>query len=253
MKDALGAVQSVLVLGGSSDIALATAKKLVEQRARTVILAGRTPAALEAAASELEKGGADTVEAVAFDALDFDSHDAFVDEIFSKHGGFDLVVLAFGLLGDQQADEANFKSAIEVVQSNYTGAVSVLLPVAHRLKQQGHGSIVVLSSVAGERARAANFIYGSSKAGLDAFAQGLGDSLVGTGVSVMVVRPGFVKSKMTAHMDAKPMATTPDAVADSIVRSLGTGSDIVWVPGYLRWVFSIFRHLPRPVFRRIRG
>jgi len=114
-----------------------------------------------------------------------------------------------------------------------------------------HGSLVVLSSVAGERGRKDNFIYGSTKAGLDTFAQGLGDSLHGTGVHVMVVRPGFVETKMTAGREKAPFSTTPDAVADAIVAGLRKGSEIVWVPAALRFVFSGLRHLPRPVFRRV--
>ncbi len=114
---------------------------------------------------------------------------------------------------------------------NYTGAVSVGLAVASRLRAQGHGRLVVLSSVAGERVRKANFVYGSSKAGLDAFAQGLGDSLAGSGASVLVVRPGFVASSMTAGLDPAPMATTPDAVAAAVVKGLRAGRRTIWVPG----------------------
>jgi decaprenylphospho-beta-D-erythro-pentofuranosid-2-ulose 2-reductase len=125
------------------------------------------------------------------------------------------------------------------------------LVCANALKKQGHGSLVVLSSVAGERARKANFIYGSTKAGLDAFAQGLGDSLHGSGVHVMVVRPGFVETKMTAGMEKAPLSTTPDAVADAIVSGLRRGAEIVWVPAALRYVLSGLRHLPRPVFRKV--
>ncbi len=253
MKDSLGAVQSVLILGGTSEIALATAKKLVQGRTRKVVLAGRNPASLEAAATSLKAGGADTVDVIAFDALDFASHPGVIDDAFTRHGDFDVVIVAFGLLGDQKTDETNPASAVEVVQSNYTGAVSVLLPVSHKMQQQGHGTIVVLSSVAGERARAANYIYGSSKAGLDAFAQGLGDQLVESGVKVIVVRPGFVKTKMTAHMDAKPMSTTADAVAGAIVRAVASGTEVVYAPSYLRFIFSVFRHMPRPVFRRIKA
>lgn len=252
MKDALGSPESILVLGGTSEIALATVRKLVHGRTKKVVLAARDPEGLEVTAKELERAGATTVEAVRFDALAFDQHQHFLDEQFEKHGGFDVVLLAYGLLGDQAHDEAHPDDAIRVVETNYTSAVSILLSTAQKLRAQGHGTIVVLSTVAAERARANNFIYGSSKAGLDAFCQGLGDSLVGSGASVMVVRPGFVKSKMTAHMDAKPMATTPDAVANIIVKGLGRRSETVWAPEYLRFVFSIMRHLPRPIFRRIK-
>jgi decaprenylphospho-beta-D-erythro-pentofuranosid-2-ulose 2-reductase len=250
MKDALGSVQSVLVLGGGSDIALATCRRLAP-RAQTIVLAARKPETVEPAAAELRAAGARTVDVVAFDATDTSSHDAFVDSVFERFGDFDVVLFAFGVLGDQAEAERSGRAAREIVESNYVGAVSVGVPVAKRLRDQGHGTIVVLSSVAGERARRSNFVYGSSKAGLDAFFQGFGDALAGSGVHVMVVRPGFVHTKMTAGMDAAPLATTPDKVADAIVDGLRRSREVVWVPGPLRYVMSALRHVPRPVFRRL--
>jgi decaprenylphospho-beta-D-erythro-pentofuranosid-2-ulose 2-reductase len=125
--------------------------------------------------------------------------------------------------------------------------------VARQFRRQGHGTLLVLSSVAGERARRANFVYGSSKAGLDSFSQGLGDALVGSGARVVVVRPGFVHTKMTAGMKAAPLSTTPEAVADAVVRGLEKGDEIIWAPAPLRFVMSAMRHLPRPVFRKIKA
>lgn len=251
MKDALGAVQSVLVLGGGSEIGVATARALVRGRARTVILAARDADALGPAADALLADGAERVERVRFDALDTGSHAAFADEVFALAGDIDLALIAFGVLGDQDEASSDPARAVSLIAVNFTGVASVAIPVAARMRAQGHGTIVLLSSVAGERARASNFVYGASKAGADAFAQGLGDSLAGTGVDVMVVRPGFVKSKMTAGMDPVPFSTTPDAVADAIVRGLARGSHTVWVPGVLRGVMSVLRHVPRPVFRRL--
>ena len=252
MNDALGSPQSVLLLGGSSEIGLAITRRLVERRARTVVLAGRDPEALKPFADELRTAGATTVDAVAFDALDTASHDAFVDDVFTRHGDFDLVLLAFGILGDQEEAERDTEAALAVLRTNFVGAASVALPVARRLRAQGHGTLLVLSSVAAERARRANFVYGSSKAGLDAFCQGLGDSLVGSGARVVVVRPGFVHTKMTAGRKPAPFSTTPDAVADAVVRGLEKGAETIWAPAPLRLVFSAMRHLPRPVWRRIK-
>ncbi|GAA2435137.1 decaprenylphospho-beta-D-erythro-pentofuranosid-2-ulose 2-reductase [Streptomyces glaucus] len=249
MKDAFGLPQSLLVLGGTSEIALATARRLIARRTRTVWLAGRPCPALDRAADELRGLGAE-VRVVAFDALATDSHETVLGKVFAE-GDVDLVLLAFGVLGDQAHDERDPAGAVRVAQTNYTGAVSAGLVSARALQAQGHGSLVVLSSVAGERARRANFIYGSSKAGLDVFAQGLGDALYGTGVHVMVVRPGFVRSRMTAGRTEAPLATTPGAVAAAIELGLRRRSETVWVPGTLRLVMSALRHLPRGVFRRL--
>lgn len=249
MKDAFGTPQSLLVLGGTSEIGLATARLLIARRTRTVWLAGRDTPALEEAATDLRALGAD-VRTVPFDALDRAAHTEVLGKVFTE-GDIDMVLLAFGVLGDQANDEADPPAAVRVAQTNYTGAVSAGLVCAAALQNQGHGSLVVLSSVAGERARRSNFIYGSSKAGLDAFAQGLGDAMDGTGVHVMVVRPGFVRTKMTAGLPDAPLATTPDAVAAAIEQGLRRRSETVWVPGTLRVVMSALRHVPRPLFRRL--
>ncbi|WP_328873385.1 decaprenylphospho-beta-D-erythro-pentofuranosid-2-ulose 2-reductase [Streptomyces sp. NBC_00287] len=249
MKDAFGLPQSLLVLGGTSEIAMATARRLIARRTRTVWLAGRPTPALEESAEQLRALGAQ-VYTVAFDALDTESHEWVLGKIFAE-GDIDLVLLAFGILGDQAHDEREPLAAVRVAQTNYTGAVSAGLICARALQTQGHGSLVVLSSVAGERARRANFIYGSSKAGLDAFAQGLGDALHGTGAHVMVVRPGFVRSKMTAGLEEAPLATTPEAVATAIELGLRRRAETVWVPGALRLVMSTLRHMPRALFRRL--
>ncbi|MEV5938885.1 decaprenylphospho-beta-D-erythro-pentofuranosid-2-ulose 2-reductase [Streptomyces sp. NPDC051994] len=249
MKDAFGTPQSLLVLGGTSEIGLATARRLVARRTRTVWLAGRPSPALEAAAAGLRELGPD-VHTLAFDALDPASHEVALGKVFAE-GDIDMVLVAFGVLGEQTRDEGEPLAAVRVAQTNYTGAVSAGLICAKALQAQGHGSLVVLSSVAGERARRANFIYGSSKAGLDAFAQGLGDALHGTGVHVMVVRPGFVRTKMTAGLTEAPLATTPEAVALAIESGLRRRAEVVWVPGALRVVMSALRHAPRGVFRRL--
>ncbi|MEZ5142133.1 MAG: decaprenylphospho-beta-D-erythro-pentofuranosid-2-ulose 2-reductase [Acidimicrobiales bacterium] len=251
MEDALGAVQSALVLGGTSEIALAVVRRLIADRCRTVVLAVRDPEAAAPAADELRAAGATTVDVVAFDAADTAGHAKVIGEAFDRHGDLDLVLLAFGVLGDQTDFEDDPEQAVAAVTTNYVGGVSAGLVTAERLRRQGHGTLVVLSSVAAERPRRSNFVYGSSKAGLDAFAQGLADSLVDTGASVMVVRPGFVHTRMTEGMAAQPFSTTPDVVAEAVVKGLARGSHTVWAPGILRWVFTAMRHLPRPAWRII--
>jgi decaprenylphospho-beta-D-erythro-pentofuranosid-2-ulose 2-reductase len=241
VKDALGRVESVLVLGGGSEIGLATARALVARGTRRLVLAARAPERLEGDAAALRAAGAE-VALEPWDATDVAGQEAAVAELFDRHGDLDVVLAVAGLLDGSPA---------EVIGTNFLGLAAALAPAAERLRAQGHGTIVVLSSVAGERARRSNYLYGSSKAGLDAYAQGLGDALAGSGVGVLVVRPGFVHTKMTAGLDPAPLATTPEKVADAIVAGLAHGSHTVWVPGVLRWVMSVLRHLPRPVFRRL--
>jgi decaprenylphospho-beta-D-erythro-pentofuranosid-2-ulose 2-reductase len=229
-------------------------RSLVALRTRTVILAGRPGSpSVDAAAAEARTIGAPNVETVAFDAADPASHAKVIAEIWERHGDVDLVLVAFGLLGDQDEFEDDPASAVELATTNFTGAVTAGLAVARRLRAQGHGTLVTLSSVAGERVRRANFVYGATKAGMDGFYQGLADSLVGSGARVIIVRPGFVDSKMTAGMKPAPFATTPSAVAEAIVGALSSGAATVWVPATLRPVFVVMRHLPRAVWRRMPG
>jgi decaprenylphospho-beta-D-erythro-pentofuranosid-2-ulose 2-reductase len=246
--NALGHPSSVLVLGGGSDIAGALVRRFADAGAKRVVLAGRDSDAMALRGAQI--ASAASVEVVAFDAADTAQHAAVLDEVF-QGGDIDCVVLAFGVLGDQELAERDPEHAVEVAKVNYVGAVSAGLHVARRFRSQGHGVLVVLSSVAGERARRSNFVYGSTKAGLDAFAQGLGDALSGTGSRVLVVRPGFVRSKMTAGMDPVPFSTTPEQVAEAITRSLQRHSDVVWAPAILRLVMMVLRHLPRVVFRKL--
>lgn len=252
MKDALGSVSSVLVLGGGSEIALATVRALVARRARTVILAARRPDELAGVAQDLRAAGATTVDVVRFDADDAaEAHAELVDGLFDHYGDIDLVLAAAGVLGDQAHAEHDGAAARSVVSTNFLGLVSALVPCAVRMRRQGHGTLCVLSTVAGERPRRSNFVYGSSKAGLDAFAQGLGDSLAGTGVNVVVVRPGFVHTRMTEGLDAAPLATTPEKVAEATLDGIARGAHTVWAPPALRYVMSLLRHVPRPIFRRL--
>ncbi len=251
VRDAVGGVQSVLVLGGGSDLALATVRRMVADRCHTVVLAARHPDRLEGELAALRGAGAATAESVSFDADDVTSHQKVVDDVFARHGDIDLVLLAFGVLGDQDNFDHDPVAAAAAATTNFVGGVSAGLAVAGQLRAQGHGTLVVFSSVAGVRVRADNLVYGATKAGLDGFASGLSDRLAGTGARVMVVRPGFVHSKMTDGMDPAPFATTPEAVADAVLDGLRRGSEVVWAPPALRLVFGVLRLVPRPVWRRL--
>ncbi len=253
MIDAVGSPQSVLVLGGSSEIAQAIVDRLVSLRCRTVVLAGRAGERLREASDRATAAGAEVVETVEFDARNVEEHRPLVDRVFDRFGDIDLVLVTAGVLGDQEELEHDPIATASVLTTNFTGLAAAMIAVAERLRRQGHGRLVVLSSVAGDRARRANFVYGSSKAGLDAFAQGLGDSLVGSGASVTIVRPGFVRGRMTDGMSPAPLPTTPDAVADAVVRAIASGDRVIYVPPILRWVFASMKHLPQGLWRRLPG
>jgi decaprenylphospho-beta-D-erythro-pentofuranosid-2-ulose 2-reductase len=249
VQDALGEVQSVLVLGGGSDIGRALCTRLARSRCRTVVLAGRPEDDMEPVAEAVRAAGATTVELVHWDSTDVESHRKVLDEVFDRFGDIDLVYVPAGILGSQAAFDADPEFAAKAVEINFGGLVSSCLIVAERLKRQGHGTIVLMSSVAGLRARKDNYVYGSTKAGLDAFGQGLGDALEGTGVKVVVVRPGFVRTKMTEGMDPAPFSTTPEKVASLIVDGLAKGQEVIWAPPILKYPFFVFRLLPRFAWR----
>ncbi len=249
MRDALGAVQSVLVLGGTSEIAVATVRALIAGRCRTVVLGVRDPELASSTAEGLLRAGAERVETITFDAARPDTHEEVAAQAFELAGDIDLVICAFGVLGDQGDFDHDPVAAAAAATVNYTGLVSSGLAVAGQLRRQGHGTLLVISSVAGIRARKDNYVYGSSKAGADAFTQGLGDALIGTGARTVVVRPGFVHTRMTEGMAPAPFSTTPEKVAETIVAGLARGHEVIWAPPVLRYLFTVLRLLPRPLWR----
>lgn len=240
---------SILILGGRSEIGLDIAQRIAA--GRKVILAARRSDDLAQEADHLRTAGASQVECVEFDADDLASHDEFLTRTFADHGPIAVVAVAFGILGDQARAEREATHAVDIVHTDFVAQVSVLTILANLLRTQGNGQLVVFSSVAGVRVRKANYVYGSAKAGLDGFASGLGDALKGSGVGLLLVRPGFVIGRMTDGMDPAPFSSTPGQVADAVVGALQKGRDRVWVPGLLRWVYVIARMIPQPIWRRM--
>ncbi|MEQ1872276.1 MAG: decaprenylphospho-beta-D-erythro-pentofuranosid-2-ulose 2-reductase [Ilumatobacteraceae bacterium] len=248
MQNAFGEPQQVLLLGGTSDIGLAIVTAFQQPTLRRVVLACRDVAKGEAQASELRRGGAEVVVVVEFHGENTSSHQSLIDSIA---GDIDVAIVAFAQLGDAELTTVDAVAAAELCNVNFAAAVSTTIAVGNRMRAQGHGAIVVLSSVAGERVRKANPVYGGAKAGLDGFAQGYGDAVAADGVHVMLVRPGFVHSQMTAGMKPAPFATTPDEVAKVVIAGLQNRRRIVWAPRVLRPVFSALRHVPGPLWRRL--
>lgn len=249
MQDATGRVHTALVLGATSEITQATVRRLVAAGTRELILGARDPADLAAFAAELEAAGAHA-RTVAFDATAYDTHAPLVQEAFGDRD-VDLVVLGWGAFGhlEQALDEPD--TAVEMLQVNLTGAASVLLYASNRLREQGHGTVVVFSSIAAARVRRTIAVYGASKAGLDGLALALGDHLHGSGVRIVVVRPGFVRTKMTAGRRVPPGAIEADEVAAAVVDAVASGRDVVWVPRRTALIGFVLRLLPRPLFRRV--
>jgi decaprenylphospho-beta-D-erythro-pentofuranosid-2-ulose 2-reductase len=253
VSNAAGRIRTAAVFGGNSDIAVAIVRALAAHGLERAVLAVRDPADAPGANALRASAPGLATATTAFDADATDTHPAAVEAAVDALGGRDLdvAIVAFGVLGDEDAKH-DPAAAVRLAHTNFTGAVSVLTILGERLAEQGHGAIVVLSSVAGERARQANYPYGATKAGLDSFAQGLGDALAARNVHVLVVRPGFVRTKMTAGRPAAPMTTDADTVGRDVVAALARKRHTVWSPGALRYVFAVMRHLPRPLWRRLR-
>ncbi len=238
-----------MLLGGRSEIGLEVATRLAP--GRTVVLAARRSSDLATQRSRVLQAGATTVDAVEFDANAMATHEEILRSVVERHGPIGIVVLAFGILGDQTRAEDDAGHALEVITTDFLAQASVLTHAAKVLRAQKSGDLVVFSSVAGIRVRRANYVYGSAKAGLDGFASGLSDSLHGTGVHLLLARPGFVIGSMTEGMDPAPMSSTPDQVAAAVVAALHSRKSTVWIPGTLRPVFFAMRLLPQWLWRRM--
>jgi len=253
MNDAMGMPQTAVVVGGTSDIARAVLRALAARRLRHVVLIGRDEVGLAAAAKELHALGTPDVDVLTLDVTDVARVAAVVGDASTRLGQVDMVLVAAGVLGDQASVEADPDAVARTFATNVSGPAAIMTAFAAVLRRQGHGKMVVLSSVAGVRVRRSNYVYGASKAGLDAFAQGLAEALRGSGASLMIVRPGWVATRMTEGRDPAPFATTADAVAADVVAGLERSSPVVWSPRPLRLVFAVMRLAPAALWRMLPG
>ncbi len=239
----------LLVLGAASDIARETAKMFAKNEGANCYLAGRNPDALRLLATDLQIRYQVKAEPVFFDALNFGSHQAFYDALDPKPDG---VILAFGLLGNQRECEADFDQAHRVIDSNFTGAVSIFEVIARDFESKGRGFIIGISSVAGIRGRKKNYFYGSAKAALAEYLSGLRQRLHSRRVRVMTVLPGFVRTHMTEGMDLPDkLAATPEEAAKDIYSGWKRGRHVVYTKWFWRYIMLVIRHLPEIVFKRI--
>lgn len=239
----------IAVFGARSEIGGEVAERL--SSGNTVVLAAR-PGSLEDQRARCLAAGAQAVHTITFDADDAANHRRIVEQIEAKHGPIDIAVLTFGILGDQAMAEADETEVVRILHTDFVAQASLLTVLAERMRHRSRGTLVAFSSVAGRRVRRANYVYGSAKAGLDGFASGLADALHGTGVRLIIARPGFVIGRMTTGMDPAPFSSTPAQVAEAVVDSIENGSRVeLWIPWQLRVMFAPAPFIPRGIWRRM--
>jgi decaprenylphospho-beta-D-erythro-pentofuranosid-2-ulose 2-reductase len=255
MLDAVGNPQTILLLGGTSEIGLAICERYLRTASARIVLAAMPDdPGRDDAVAQMKAAGAREVELIDFEATDTASHPKMIEEAFKDGAGprdVDVAIVAFGLLGDAEELWQNQRKAVQIAEVNYTAAVSVGVLLGEKMRAQGFGQIIAMSTVAGERVRRSNFVYGSTKAGLDGFYLGLCEALREFGVRVLVIRPGQVRTRMSAHIKEAPLTVDKEAVAELAVTSAAKGKELVWAPPAFRYVMMVLRHIPRPIFRKL--
>jgi len=245
-------MNNVLIIGATSAIAEACAR-VWAQRGDRVFLAARGEAQLKSVADDLRTRGANFVGFKVFDATAFDQHAALLADATQAMGGLDTVLIAHGTLSDQDRAQKDVPYALKEVEINGTSVVALMGRVAEQFEAQKRGCIGVISSVAGDRGRQSNYVYGSAKALVSAFASGLRQRMHKVGVSVVTIKPGFVDTPMTAHLPkGGPLWAKPDQVARDIVGGMDKGRSIVYTPGFWRLIMLIIKHIPEFVFVKLK-
>jgi decaprenylphospho-beta-D-erythro-pentofuranosid-2-ulose 2-reductase len=249
--DAVGNPQTVLLLGGTSEIGLAICERYLKNaHARILLAAMPDDPGRDDAVAQMKAAGARSVELIDFEALQTDTHPKVIEQAFAD-GDVDVAIVAFGLLGDAEELWQNQRKAVQIAEINYTAAISMGVLLGEKMRAQGFGQIIAMSSAAGERVRRSNFVYGSTKAGLDGFYLGLSEALRQYGVRVLVIRPGQVRTRMSAHIKEAPLTVDKEYVANLAVTASAKGKELVWAPAAFRYVMMVLRHIPRAIFRRL--
>lgn len=243
-------MRKILIVGATSAMAEACAR-LWAQRGDKLFLAARNVAQLQSVADDLKARGAANVGTKVFDANAFDLHASLLADATVAMGGLDTVLIAHGTLSDQERAQQDVGYALQEIQTNGTSVVSLMTLAGEQLAQQGHGAIAVISSVAGDRGRQSNYVYGSAKALVSAFASGLRQRLSKRGVHVITIKPGFVDTPMTASFKKGALWAKPDQVARDISRAIDKGATVVYTPGFWRMIMLIIQHIPEWIFVKI--
>jgi decaprenylphospho-beta-D-erythro-pentofuranosid-2-ulose 2-reductase len=240
----------LLILGANSDIAYAVAQQFAKSEKAALDLASRDVALLDKKVTDLNIRYQVTARAMAFDATDPAGHAGFYQALDPKPDG---VLVAFGHLGDQQKAQHSFDEARRIIETNFCGAVSILEIIAADFEQRGHGFIIAISSVAGERGRQSNYIYGAAKGALSIYLSGLRNRLSPHQVHVLTVLPGFVRTKMTRDLDLPAALTaTPEQVANDIYKAFKAKKSCIYTLWLWRWVMAIIKAIPEPLFKRLK-
>lgn len=243
--------QRILIVGATSGMAEAAARIWAGRGARLYLLA-RDPQRLTALAADLGLRGAELAGSAVFEAADLASHGSLVEGALRALGGLDVALLAQGVLGDPVADRADAGLALRELTVNALSLVSVATPLANALEAQGHGCLALISSVAGERGRQSNYVYGAAKALVTAYASGLRNRLAPCGVQVCTVKPGFVATAMTAHLRQGPLFASAATAGRLMVKAIDAKKDVAYIPGFWRLIMAVIKAIPEPLFKRMK-
>lgn len=241
---------AVLILGATSPIARAVAR-LYAERGETVCLAARDEDEADRIAADLEIRHRIDAYSLPFDARQFESHRQLVDRAEKMAGPIDVALLAFGAMGDQEESQRDFERARQVIETNYTGAASLCEALADEMDQRGRGTIIGITSVAGDRGRASNYVYGSAKGAFTLYLQGLRNRLADQGIQVVTVKLGFVDTRMTFGMETAIPIASPDDAAEAIVKAADSGTDVLYYPRFWRGIMTVIKSIPERLFKHL--
>jgi len=252
MKNGVGVSQNIVLFGGTSEIGQAILNRIVQPGVARLVLVSRDIEAASAASDVIVESHPDLdVHHVRFDASDALAMPHVVAEIAEAIGDIDVAIIAQGVLNEGVDYYSDPSLLVSVANVNFTATMTLMYTLAGRMRAQGYGKIVLLSSVAGERVRRGNPVYGATKAGIDGFALALDHELSDSGVSVLVVRPGFVTTKMTAGMKKAPFSTDASSVAKVVEKGINSNKTLVWAPSVLQWLFLLLKNLPIVIWRKL--
>ena len=244
-------MSQVLIIGATSAIAQAVARLYAESGAKLFLVA-RDASRLDAVADDLRVRGAIAVDCLAADLTEYDRHPEIVAAAFDALSGLDTVLVAHGILPDQNSCQSSVAETMLSMDINFLSVVSLLTPIANLLEEKKRGTIAVISSVAGDRGRQSNYVYGAAKSGLDAFLQGLRNRLSKAGVHVLTIKPGFVDTPMTAHIPERGLLwAQPEDVAKGIVNAIDRQKDVVYLPRFWALIMLIIRSIPERIFKKL--